>query len=148
MFLRRLASSQAIGGLAAIAVGGFAIWEGGSYPVGSARQMGPGYFPVSLGLLMLTLGAVLCLEGLRAPEPAEPADRRAFLAVIAGIAAFALLLGRLGLVPATFALVLVASAARPGSRPLATLLLAAAISGLALLLFRQLLGLPLPAWRG
>lgn len=149
MTLRRLNAAEAIGGLFAIAIGAFAIWEGSSYPIGTARQMGPGYFPVALGGLMVALGVGLWIEGLRAgAEPAERPDIRALLAILAGIGGFALLVEPAGLVPGTLALVLLSSAAARGARVVPTLILAVAISAMSVLVFRYLLGLPLPAFAG
>jgi hypothetical protein len=147
---RGIGTAEAIGGLIAVAIGAFAIWEGGSYPIGTARQMGPGYFPVVLGALMIALGLGLWAEGFRAgAEPAERPQLRALLAVLAGIGAFAVLVERAGLVPGTLALVIISSAAARAPRLLPTLILAVAVSGLSVLVFRQFLGLPLPAfaWR-
>lgn len=133
-----------------MALGAFLIWEGASLGTGTARRMGPGWFPVALGWLMLGLGGLLALSGLfgrDAPLPdgdTEPRPASA-LWVGAGIAAFALLLERAGLVPATVALVGLASLAAPRPRPLAVVVLAAIVAALAWAVFRLGLGLPLPA---
>ena len=46
-----------------IVIGALALLGARGYPVGSAMRMGPGYFPVVLGWLLVALGA---LVGLRA----------------------------------------------------------------------------------
>lgn len=143
------------GGMLATALGVFAMWEGGGYAVGSIRRMGPGWFPVALGVLLVALGLALALWGLtrhgaRAEIDSERADWRALAAITAGLAAFAALIERAGLVPAVFALVALASLAAGPPRPLRVLALAAAISALSWAVFRLGLGLPLPAfafWR-
>jgi len=39
--------------------GGFAWASASSYTIGSASQMGPGYFPLVLGLILSLLGAFI-----------------------------------------------------------------------------------------
>jgi len=143
----RLISAAAIGGICAIAIGAFAIWEGAGYTIGTARQMGPGYFPVVLGGMLVGLGLLLVVQGLLGrAEPAERTDLRALAVIVAAIAAFALLVERAGLVPAVLALVIIGSGAAGRFRPVPVLLLAAAMSALSYLVFSVLLGLPLPAF--
>ncbi|MCC5989654.1 MAG: tripartite tricarboxylate transporter TctB family protein [Pararhodobacter sp.] len=153
----RLNPRAVAGGLLATALGVFAMWEGSGYAIGSIRRMGPGWFPLALGVLLVALGLALALWGLtRHAARAEPgpesesADWRALAAITAGLAAFAALIERAGLVPAVFALVALASLAAGPPRPLRVLALAAAISALSWAVFRLGLGLPLPAfafWR-
>jgi len=49
-------------GLMFALIGGSAMWIARGYPFGSARSMGPGYFPVVLGGLLVILGAVIMSE--------------------------------------------------------------------------------------
>ena len=137
-----------IGGGLAILAGLAVVWVGAGYEVGTARRMGPGWFPVALGWLMAGLGLLLAAASLRRPEPAEPADLRALLAVGAGIAAFAALLERAGLVPAALALVLIAGMGGTRLSLPRQLLLAAGLTGMSLLVFRLGLGLPLKPFAG
>ena len=46
-------------GLLFIAFGVAAIVIGSNYALGTAARMGPGYFPRILGILLVTLGAIL-----------------------------------------------------------------------------------------
>ena len=48
-----------------IAFGIGAIAIGSNYTLGTAARMGPGYFPRILGILLITLGAILALRALR-----------------------------------------------------------------------------------
>lgn len=129
-----------------LAIGAAVAWGASAYPLGTLRRIGPGFFPFALGLLLALLGGLVLLE--RAPaepvEPVEPFDRRAFALITASILAF-LALGRLaGLVPASFALVLLAALADRRTAPRTALLLAAGLAAFAALLFKGLLGLPFP----
>jgi hypothetical protein len=140
-------STELAGGSIAIAIGGFAVWEASGYSIGQLSQMGPGYFPVALGVVMIGLGAALIFEGRRVDaEPAENPAWRTLVAVLAGIGAFALLLERTGLVPASVALVLLAALAEPQYRPGQTVLLALAVSAISVLIFSLMIGMPLPAF--
>lgn len=126
--------------------GGAVAWAASRYPIGTLRQMGPGFFPLALGLLLVLLGGLVLLEpaARESEEPVEPFDGRAFACVAGAIAAF-LLLGRtVGLLPAAFALVLLGALADRRNRPRTALALAAAATAFAVLLFAVLLGLPFP----
>jgi hypothetical protein len=141
-----------IGGALAVALGFWVMAEAAGYPLGSARRMGPGFLPVTLGGVLAGLGGTLAGLSLWRDEPAPEdetrADPRALLAVLAGLGAFALVLPRAGLVPAVLALVLIAAQGSGQLRPAGALLLAAVLAGLAWAIFTLGLGLPLPAFAG
>jgi hypothetical protein len=130
-----------------IAIGALAVWEASRYPVGELTHMGPGYFPIVLGVLMMAVGLVLLVQSAGA-EPSEASVRlRPALAVFGGIAAFGFLLERTGVVPAVLALVLISSLAEDRVRPVLVLVLSAALSAIAVGLFMYGLGMPLRAFR-
>ncbi|MBK5926338.1 tripartite tricarboxylate transporter TctB family protein [Rhodobaculum claviforme] len=147
---RRLARPGVIGGVLALALGLWVMAEAAGYAMGSARRMGPGYFPTLLGGWMAAMGAALAGLSLwrEAPADTDRADPRALLAVLSGIAAFALLLPRAGLVPAVAGLVVIAAQGSGLMRPGATLVLAGVLAILSWGIFRLGLGLPLPAFTG
>jgi hypothetical protein len=127
----------AIGGLA------FAWYSAESYQLGTMRRMGPGMFPLGLGLLLAGLGAAIFVwapeRSLRRPD----FDARIAAKVILSIVAFGLLVGSFGLIPAIIATVFIASLAERPFRPLSTVLLAGFLCVLAWLIFKVGLGLPL-----
>lgn len=43
----------------------FAIMSVSKYQIGTAARMGPGYFPLVLGILLLILGTIIAISGLR-----------------------------------------------------------------------------------
>lgn len=156
MIGRKLALRDLCAGLGVILVGGFAVWEASSYPFGTLRSIGSGFFPVMLGLLALPLGAAILWEAATrprdpdadaAPLPGET-DLRAVAAVVAALLAFVVLIDRAGLVPAIFVAVVVASFAERAVRPGEAVLLAAAMACLCAAIFVFGLGLPirLVAW--
>jgi hypothetical protein len=149
---RRLARPGVIGGALACGLGLWVMAEAAGYAMGSARRMGPGYFPVMLGGAMAGLGALLSALALwrdeaGAEDDTSP-DPRALLAVLAGLAGFALLLPRAGLVPAVAALVVISAQGSGQLRLPGALALAAVLAGLSWTVFRLGLGLPLPAFGG
>ena len=149
---RRLVQPGVIGGAITLAIGLWVMSEAAGYPLGTARRMGPGYLPLVLGGLMAAMGsglAILTLWRGEAPVAEEErADPRALLAVLAGLAAFALVLPRAGLVPAVAALVVISAQGSGQMRLPGTLLLAAGLAALSWAIFRLGLGLPLPAFSG
>lgn len=134
----------------------------GSYAVlqlrlGTFAKMGAGMFPLLVGLLIAALGAALFARTLikarqgseRTDEAAvEAPDWRTLALVVLSIVVFALLIRRLGMVPAVFAMVMVASLSSDDLPPLTALALGAALCLIGWLVFILLLGLPIPilAW--
>lgn len=110
-------------GLMFMGLGGAFAWGATTYTVGTAASMGPGYFPLLLGLLMLLLGLLITFKSL--VTETEDGGRmgrwawRPLLCMLVANAAFGLLLAGLpalglppmGLVVAVFVLVFVAALA-------------------------------------
>lgn len=124
--------------------------------LGSFAQMGPGMFPLLVGVTIAGFGAVILLGAwLAARRPAAPvddaapedapeaADWRTLALVVLSIVVFALVIRRLGMAPAIFGLVMVASFSSDDLSPLKALMLAAALTALGWLVFVLALGLPL-----
>jgi hypothetical protein len=154
--LRILARKDVLAGLMFIGVAAFGLWLSRNYPIGTALRMGTGYVPRLLCWVLMGLGAVVLVQGLRAREPAP--DTNATLAtgrfaalgaiavVAASLVAFGLSVERLGLVVAILLLVGIGSLAARGIKPWEV---AAAALGLTLLtwvIFIQGLGLIIPVW--
>lgn len=117
------------------------------YIVGSVSSMGPGYFPIMLGLTLTVIGAILLgrslfLSGSDGDVP--PIEWRSAAIILASVALFGVLLRTAGLLLAIPALVLLASLAADAARLKLTLLLALALALFCYLIFVAALGLPLP----
>lgn len=136
-----------IGGLLLMGGGAWFVLQAGSYAMGSLRRMGPGYFPVAIGLLIILFGLLVLVPALLRAGPMPRPEWRPFLTISLSVLAFALLVEKFGLVPATVALTVLAAAAEPELRPLRLLLLALGLSGIGVLVFTQGLGIPIPAFR-
>lgn len=132
-------------GIMFAATGAGAMWIAREYPVGSTRSMGPGYFPVALGGLLVVLGIVVMLRSIRSDEKLEPGwSARALIMLPLSVAAFGILMGKAGFVPALGALVILSAAAGSEFRVKEVVLLAASLIGVSVALFVWGLGLPYP----
>ena len=127
----------------AIGAGGFAVAL--SYPFGNLQQMGPGFFPRVLGVILVAFGLVTLVRGLRSGERVEGAWGWLPLAIItAALVAFGWLMERVGLVPSLGVLVVASAFAGREFRWGEVILLAAAMCLLAVAIFIWGLGLPYP----
>jgi hypothetical protein len=144
----KLSVPDLVGGLLVLALGLFVfLYAQEHYRIGTARSMGPGYFPAVLGLVTMSLGGLIVLAAFRRSEPLPEVAWRAALWVFAAILAFFLGMRWFGLVPAIFMTVVVSSLGDPDSRPLGTLLLAVAVSAFCWAVFSYGLGLPIPVFK-
>lgn len=109
---RRLANMPRdyYGGGLMVAVGIFAVAIGLTYSVGSLNRMGPGYFPVALGALLVLVGLGIAFAAWleRAPMVADEkkmrtADWRGWACICGSLIAFIVLAEYGGFIPATAA---------------------------------------------
>ena len=112
-------------GLVFIVIGGGFAWGATSYKIGDGARMGPGYFPLMLGVLLMIIGAVITFKAMVIET--ESGDKvgkwmwRPVGFIVGANLAFGVLLGGLpsiklpamGMVVAIYALTLIA--ARAGS---------------------------------
>jgi hypothetical protein len=107
-----------IGGALMLLIGIGVMMQGARYSVGSLTNMGPGFFPVSLGAILALCGMAILAMAMGSAKGAAPQSRTeprmapewiAWGCILLGIAAF-VLIGRYGgLVPATFAVVFISA---------------------------------------
>jgi hypothetical protein len=114
-----------------------------NYSLGSVTHMGPGMFPAALGFLLAGLGVLVLLPALfRAGTLPQP-DYRQFFLVVVGVALFALVVDRLGMIPAIFILTIAAVLADNKVGVIGTAILAAVLSFISVAVFRWGLGIPI-----
>ena len=130
--------------LALIGVGAFIIALG--YDFGSARRMGPGYFPVVLSAILTLLALCEIVSALMKPE-AQDLDWRPLIAILAGVAGFAVTMYLFGLIPAFFVVIGLSALSEPGYGWRPAFILASVTSICAWLLFSRLLGMALPLFQ-
>jgi hypothetical protein len=116
------------------------------YRLGTALNMGPGYFPLALGLLLALLGALILARGLmgRTTKTVVAFHTRQVVLVTLSILLFGLVLTFGGLLAATPVIVLVSLLAAPGYRWKTALILAVSLTVAAWLIFHVALNLRIP----
>jgi hypothetical protein len=150
-FLRILARKNVLAGLMFIAIAALGLWISRNYPVGTALRMSTGYVPRLLCWMLIGLGAIVLIQGVRETDADRNTEGALFafkpiLIVSASLVAFGLTLERLGLV---FAIVIMVAIASPAARDLKVWESAAAALGLIVLswtIFIFGLGLTIPVW--
>jgi hypothetical protein len=141
------------GGGLMILMGLIAALEGRTYQIGTLRQMGPGFFPVALGILLIFLGLLIVGTAL-GPNEGEsesilPANLewRGWGCIIAGPVLFIILGIYGGMIPATFACVFVSALGDRATTVKKAFLLAVGITVFGVALFSYLLKIPMPIWK-
>lgn len=132
------------------AIGFWFAFTGADYGIGSARRMGPGYFPVAIGgaLCLVGLGLILRTSLTRLPRDATPRLHAwPLFFLTASVVAFGLTINRFGLAVACGACVLLAGAAGSATRWKETVVVALAMTAFSALVFVEFLGLPMRLWR-
>jgi hypothetical protein len=138
-----------VGGVAMIVVSLLFIWFGRELDVGNSFQMGPGYFPRMLSLLLISIGVLIILQSLVVASEAEPdetANWKAYALVILAPIVFGLALSRLGLAPTMFLMIVAASFASKYAGWRHSVALALFMAICSVVLFTRLLSLPVNAF--
>ncbi len=137
-----------IGGAVVMAIGLGAVQLGRGYPMGTLTRMGPGFFPVMLGVIMALTGAVMGGAALLAapdgPRKVVGPSWRGWACILAAVAAFAVLGTHAGLVAATFAIVFVSALGHRKNGLRDALLLAVSMVVFCVVVFAWLLRIPFP----
>jgi len=135
-------------GLMFLAFAAVALLSARGYSLGSAGKMGPGYFPLLLGLVLALIGAILVARSF--VIQGERVGRLSVLplmVVVLGVCLFAFSIETLGLVVALVAVTVVSALASwKDFRLREAGLLAAALAAFAVGVFVYGLRLPLPVW--
>ncbi len=145
-------------GLMFLGVGLAFAWGATTYKIGTAARMGPGYFPLLLGVMMAFIGAVITFKAL--VVEAEGGDKigkwawRPLVFLIAANVVFGILLTGLrgsglpafGLIVGIYALTFIVSQAQPGAKFKSTFILATGLAIFCYLAFVKGLGLQFPVW--
>lgn len=106
MKLKSFASQDALAGLIFIALGAIGFVIALRYSFGTAVEMGPGYFPRLLSIILIVFGAAIFVRGLRSGVMVEGIWAWLPLFFITlSIVLFGAVIERFGLVPAVILLV-------------------------------------------
>ena len=151
-------SKDFFSGLMFTVVGAAFAYGATSYTVGTGARMGPGYFPLLLGIILALLGAAILFKSLVVETPdGEPVGKWAWkplFFIIAGNLLFGVLLGGLpsiglpamGLIAAIFGTTIVVSMAGDEFNFKETIVLSAILSVMSYGAFIMLLKLQFPVW--
>lgn len=136
-------------GLLFLVLGVGVAWGSTAYKLGTAMRMGPGYFPLLLGIAQALLGMVLIARNLRFdlgsedPSLVERPCLRSLALIGISMLVFAFALQKAGLIVATIGLVVISGWAYPAFRWKELGLLGIVLASFASLVFAYGLGLPL-----
>lgn len=134
-------------GLLFIGIGLGAIGVGSNYTLGTAARMGPGYFPRLLGLMLIVLGAIITMRGMRTHGEGVPAWRwRPTLIVLGSVVLFGMIVSKVGVAISTVFLIVTASMASHEFRAKESVAVGVFLSALAVGVFVIGLHLQLPIW--
>ena len=132
-----------------IATGVAAVAIAGGYPIGTAVRMGPGYFPIVLGVILTLFGLGLLMRGLRGGEPISGGwSARALIVLPLAFVLFGFLMDRAGFIPALVVLIFGSALASDQFDFKEVVLLTIALTALSAGIFIWGLGLPYPLIAG
>ncbi len=145
-------------GLMFMVVGIAFAWGATTYKVGDGARMGPGYFPLMLGVLLAILGGVITFKALVVET--EDGDKigswawKPLFFIIMANLMFGLMLGGLpsikfpafGLIAAIYALTFIAALAGEEFKVKEVVVLATVLAIMSYLAFIVLLKLQFPVW--
>ena len=121
-----------------------------SYELGTPLRMGPGYFPLALGGILVLLGLLIMgkgfIPGAGAEERLGSVPWRALFLIVLAVLFFGLTVRGLGLVPATAVTALLTALASYRTSILAAVAIAAGLTVLCVLIFLLALQLRLPTF--
>ncbi len=145
-------------GLMFTVVGVAFAWGASTYNIGTGARMGPGYFPLMLGILLALLGGLIMFKALVVET--EDGDKigkfawKPLFFIIGSNILFGVMLGGLpsiglppmGIVVAIYVLTIVASLAGNTFKLKEVLILATILAALSYGAFVKLLNLQFPVW--
>lgn len=147
-----------ISGLMFMGIGLAFAWGATKYSLGTGARMGPGYFPLMLGVMMAILGAVITFNSLVVKRSGgDKIGKWAFQPLVFIIAAnllFGVCLGGLpsiklpamGMIFGIYVLTFIASMASPGWKFKTTFILATTLALISYVAFVKILNLQFPVW--
>ena len=141
------------GGALMFVLGLGAMFQGMSYKVGSLSRMGPGFFPMALGILLALMGAAIFFTAHKNGDDAKlkeeplPPEWRAWFLIVLSLVAFIVFGIYGGLLPATFAVVFISAMADRENTVKQAVLLSLALSVVCVVVFWWALDMQFPLFR-
>jgi hypothetical protein len=142
------ALKDGLAGVVFVAIGLAFAFIGQTYALGTTGQMGPGYFPTVLGVILVVLGGAIVVQAFLSPDlEREPFGRipwRALAMTLAAVMVFGLTVRGLGVAPAVFLSALLSALSSRTNSPLAAAAIGIGLAVLGVLIFIVALSLRLP----
>lgn len=136
------------GGILLVVVGlGFSWYASANYNLGTIQRMGPGMFPAGLGIGLAILGVFQMIPAFFRPGKMPEIRVWSPLFILLSVAAFALMIRPVGLIPAVLAVIWISSLAELRLRVRTLLIESLVLCVLVWLLFTVGLGLSIPLFR-
>lgn len=138
------------GGLMILLGLGIAL-KGSTYRLGTLMHMGPGFFPTSLGVILVLIGIAIAAAGMAPSEaeedqsilPAHP-EWWAWFCILMSPVLFILFGRYFGMIPGTFACVFIAALGDRNKTWKSVLLLSTVVTVFGVVLFSYFLQVPMP----
>ena len=145
-------------GLMFMSVGAAFAWGATKYSVGTGARMGPGYFPLMLGVLLAVLGSVITFKSLvvetaGGDKVGSWAWKPLIFVILANLSFGVLLAGlpsiklpAMGMIVGIYVLTFIASMAEPGWKVKNTFILSTILAIGSYIAFVVILKLQFPVW--
>ncbi|HET6530036.1 MAG TPA: tripartite tricarboxylate transporter TctB family protein [Actinoplanes sp.] len=145
---RRRSLPDVFAGAIFVLIGGAFVVGALSYELGTPLRMGPGYFPLLVGLILAGLGLAVVVKGLVAGEVLTfgTVPWRAIAVITVALVFFGFTVRRLGFVPTSAVTALLTTLASRRVRPLTAMAVAAGLTLAATLIFVVGLQVRIPLW--
>jgi hypothetical protein len=142
-------NKQFLSGLMFLGIGAASIYIAQDYPMGTALRMGPGYFPIVLGGIIVLFGVYELVKGLLKPEAVQGNwSLRALIVLPLAAVVFGVLMEHGGFIPAMIALMMLSALSSNEFKFWEQLALAIGLTIASVGLFIYGLGLPYPLITG
>jgi hypothetical protein len=145
---RRRSLPDLLAGGIFVLIGGAFVVGALSYELGTPLRMGPGYFPLLVGAVLVGLGLAVVVKGLIAGEVLsfERIPWRAVAVITLALLFFGFTVRRLGFVPTSAVTALLTTLASRRMRPLTAVAVAVGLTVASTLIFVVGLQLRIPLW--
>lgn len=138
-----------LAGLFCVIFGSFVIWQGYEYSVGTLSSMGPGFLPLTLGVLLIPIGIGLMLQSIRDGQRFGQVNLWPLVMIPLAIAVFGFTIQRFGFLIAAPLSVLIAGMADRTMNKRHLVVLTVGLVILVYVIFAYILRMPidLVRWR-
>jgi hypothetical protein len=134
-----------IGGLSMAGIGLFATLYSQQFRLGDLKQMGPGFFPTTIGILLIVFGLLVAIPAFFRQGTPIKFETKSFVVILVSIVLFGFLLHPLGLPLAAALSSFISTFA--GKKPLKTkILISISIAAITYCIFILGLAMSIPSW--